>query len=89
MVKCRTIHEDTLGSITRFGSVLTPGRVYYSAAGRCLDWDGREYHVTVVPEGVNINCWSGYDTEAQAREAIRTWVPNWPNHARDMARARR
>lgn len=80
-------NEDELGCIIRWDSVVTPGRVYYSAAGRCVAWDGMEYWVTITPPDINVNCWPGYDTEQEAREAIRTWEPSWPNHARDRKRA--
>lgn len=82
----RQVHADELGRITR---VEYDGRTHYSAAGRCVEWDGHEYHVTVTPPGVDVNCWTGYATEAEAREAITNWTPTWPTHARDMARARK
>lgn len=81
---CEVVHEDAAGTVRRS---TFDWAVYYSASHRCVEWDGREYGVAVVPPGVDVNCFPGYATEEEARAAIHAFPPRWPNHARDHARA--
>lgn len=84
VVQCEQVHADERGRVTR---ITYDGRTSYSAAGRCVEWDGREYHVAVSEPDDHPAIVRRYPSVEAARDAIDRWEPRWPRHARDHARA--
>lgn len=86
---CAVIFESEAGSVYR---TEFDHAVRFTASHRCIGYDrgaDHEYGVSITPPGHPIECFTGYDTEEEAREAITKYAPRWPNHRRDHARALR